>query len=110
MRKPDDSGSAPQSVGTTEGVGKRGGKTQPSTLPPSFPRKGYVVWFYAHDRYLGYAWNAEEGEIKRAHVSDPGHAIYFPTFAAAMVATDQLFSPHYILHSPTPGEKPRLIR
>jgi hypothetical protein len=110
MEESNDSGTIPQGVGTAGGAGKRGGKGQPPVLPPSFPREGYVVWFYAHGRYLGYAWDEEQGEIKRAHVPDPGHAIYFPTFAAAMVATEFLFSPYYILYSPKRGGTPRLVR
>lgn len=78
-------------------------------LPKSLTREGHVVWFHEYKKYLGYAWDESAGEIRRAHVSDPEHAIYFETFAEAMVATDGLMGPHVILHASKRGEKPRLI-
>lgn len=79
-------------------------------LPKSLAREGHVVWFHEYKNYLGYAWDEAAGEIRRAHVADPEHAIYFETFAQAMVATDMLMGPHVILHASKRGEKPRLIR
>ncbi|VVE39644.1 hypothetical protein PCO31110_04135 [Pandoraea communis] len=79
-------------------------------LPKSLTREGHVVWFHEYRKYLGYAWDETAGEIRRAHVSDPEHAIYFDTFAEAMVATDRLMGPHVILHASKQGEKPRLVR
>ncbi|VVD89483.1 hypothetical protein [Pandoraea terrigena] len=79
-------------------------------LPKSLTREGHVVWFHEYKKYLGYAWDESAGEIRRAHVSDPEHAIYFETFAEAMVATDRLMGPHVILHAAKRGEKPRLVR
>ncbi|UVA80750.1 hypothetical protein [Pandoraea commovens] len=100
----------PHDVGSTKKTDASKDKQRVPTLPPSFPRKGYVIWFHAHARYLGYAWDEEQREIQRAHVPDPDHAIYFDTFAEAMVATERLFSPYYILHSPKPGANPKLVR
>lgn len=79
-------------------------------LPKSLTREGHVVWFHEYRKYLGYAWDDTAGEIRRAHVSDPEHAIYFETFAEAMVATDRLMGPHVILHAAKRGGKPRLVR
>ena len=79
-------------------------------LPKSLTREGHVVWFHEYKKYLGYAWDERAGEIRRAHVSDPEHAIYFETFAEAMVATDTLMGPHVIIHAARRGEKPRLGR
>jgi hypothetical protein len=79
-------------------------------LPTWLTREGHVVWFHESKKYLGYAWDETAGEIRRAHVSDPEHAIYFETFAEAMVATDMLMGSHVILHAAKRGEKPRLVR
>lgn len=79
-------------------------------LPKLLTSEGHVVWFHEYKKYLGYAWDETAGEIRRAHVSDPEHAIYFETFAEAMVATDRLMGPHVILHAAKRGEKPRLVR
>ncbi|VVE68130.1 hypothetical protein PAN31117_02854 [Pandoraea anapnoica] len=109
MTDASERGNTPHDVGPTKQTDAPNDKRRLATLPPSFPRKGYVIWFHAHGRYLGYAWDEEEREIHRAHVSDPDHAIYFDTFAEAMVATERLFSSYYILHSPKPGAKPKLV-
>ncbi|VVE53355.1 hypothetical protein [Pandoraea commovens] len=110
MTDSTESGPTPHDVGNIKETDKPKGEQRLPTLPQSFPRKGYVIWFHAHGRYLGYAWDEEEREIQRAHVPDPDHAIYFDTFAEAMVATERLFSPYYILHSPKPGAEPKLVR
>ncbi|EON11988.1 hypothetical protein [Pandoraea sp. SD6-2] len=89
--------------------GKDGGNGE-LDLPKSLTREGHVVWFHEYKKYLGYAWDEAAGEIRRAHVSDPEHAIYFETFAEAMVATDRLMGPHVILHAAKRGGKPRLVR
>ncbi|VVE46792.1 hypothetical protein [Pandoraea soli] len=90
--------------------GGKDGRNGGLDLPKSLTREGHVVWFHEYRKYLGYAWDETAGEIRRAHVSDPEHAIYFETFAEAMVATDRLMGPHVILHAAKRGEKPRLIR
>ncbi|MDR3396556.1 MAG: hypothetical protein P4M06_03235 [Pandoraea sp.] len=79
-------------------------------LPKSLAREGHVVWFHEYGKYLGYAWDEAVGEIRRAHVSDPEHAIYFETFAEAMVATEMLTGARVILRALKRGEKPRLVR
>lgn len=68
------------------------------------------MWCYAHDQFLGYAWDGEERETRRARVTDPNHAIYVDTFAEVMVATDKVFSPYRLLHANEPGHQPYLIR
>lgn len=110
MDQSKETGVASQSHRATGSAGGRGGDGTPQNMPSSLPRKGHVVWIHLHSEYLGYACDETEGEIKRAHVTDPEHAIYFETFAQAMVATDRLMSPYVILHSPERGEKPRLVR
>ena len=91
--------------------GRNGGRGDNGLdLPKSLTRDGHVIWFHEYKKYLGYAWDETAGEIKRAHVSDPEHAIYFETFAEAMVATDRLMGPHVILHASKLGEKPRSVR
>jgi hypothetical protein len=92
--------------------GKHGGSDGHGglNLPKSLAREGHVVWFHEYKKYLGYAWDEAAGEIRRAHVSDPEHAIYFDTFAEAMVATDTLMGPRVIIHASKRGEKPRLVR
>lgn len=110
MQKTNKQRIQPQTSADAAGSGTCGGKGLPPTLPPVLPRRGYVVWFYAHDEFLGYAWNEEEREIRRARVSDPDHAIYFDTFAQAMIATETLLSPYRILYSPQMGSAPRLVR
>ncbi|AKM29351.1 hypothetical protein AB870_03190 [Pandoraea faecigallinarum] len=72
-------------------------------IPPSLSREGHVVWFYEHRQYLGFTWDESTREIRKACVSDPEHAIYFDTFAHAVVASDRLVSPSLILYSPGKG-------
>lgn len=78
-------------------------------VPTSLARRGYVVWFHEHGEYLGLAWNESAAEIERAHVTDADHAIYFETFAQAAVACHKFISPCRVLHSPGPGERPKLM-
>ncbi|QBC31024.1 MULTISPECIES: hypothetical protein [Pandoraea] len=94
--------------GKDEGSGGQGDDRL--DLPKSLTREGHVVWFHEYKKYLGYAWDESAGEIRRAHVSDPEHAIYFETFAEAMVATDRLMGPHVIIRAAKRGDKPRLLR
>lgn len=78
-------------------------------VPHMLSRKGYVIWFHDHGKYLGLAWNDTSEEIERAHVTDADHAIYFETFAQAMVASDKFISPCRVLHSRGPGKRPKLM-
>ncbi|MBN4666763.1 hypothetical protein HUS70_16000 [Pandoraea nosoerga] len=72
-------------------------------IPKSLAREGHVVWFYQHRRYLGLEWDESAGEIKKAHVADSENAIYFDSFAHAVVASDRLTSPSLVLYSPGRG-------
>lgn len=78
-------------------------------VPNALSRKGYVVWFQDHGKYLGLAWNETSEEIERAHVTEADHAIYFETFAQAMVASDNFISRCRVLHSLGPGKRPKLM-
>ncbi|MBN4666762.1 hypothetical protein HUS70_16005 [Pandoraea nosoerga] len=88
----------------TGGDGKWGGLD----IPKSLAREGHVVWFYEHNRYLGLEWDELAGEIKKAHVANPENAIYFDTFAHAVVASDRLVSPSLVLYSPGKGLRPQV--
>lgn len=89
---------------------KRLGTNPAPNVPTSLSRRGYVVWFHDHGEYLGLAWNESAAEIERAHVADAEHAIYFETFAQAIVASDKFISPCRVLHSPGAGKPPKLMR
>ncbi|WP_087688698.1 MULTISPECIES: hypothetical protein [unclassified Pandoraea] len=91
------------------GKGKRAGAAKPHPVPQALPREGYVVWFLNHGKFLGYAWSEPEQEIRRAHVKNAEHAIYFDTFAQAAVVSAKLISPSRVLHSPGPGMSPTVM-
>ncbi|AJC21446.1 hypothetical protein [Pandoraea pulmonicola] len=98
----DDDGNAKQENGKVE---DRGVELE---IPKSLAREGHVVWFYEHNKYLGFKWSEPAGEIKKAHVTDPENAIYFDTYAHAVVASDRLVSPSIILYSPGRGKPPKV--
>lgn len=110
MRKTNEERVRPQGGSRTGGCGQSGGEGFQPTPPLSLPRKGYVVWLHIHNQFLGYAWDEERREIRRAIVVDPHHAIYFATFAEAIVATEPLNDPFHILHSSKADDRPKLVR
>lgn len=77
-------------------------------IPETLAREGHVVWFYEHRKYLGFEWDESAKEIRKAPVTDPEHAIYFDTFAHAVVSSDRLASPSVILYSPGKGLPPEV--
>ncbi|VVE20467.1 hypothetical protein [Pandoraea terrigena] len=77
-------------------------------IPKSLAREGHVVWFYEHNKYLGFEWSESAGEIQKAHVDDSEHAIYFDTYAHAVVASERLTRPRRILYSPGSGKPPKV--
>lgn len=88
---------------------RRTRKAKPHAVPESLAREGYVIWFLNHGKFLGYAWVEAEQEIRRAHVKDSEHAIYFDTFAQAAVVSNKLISPSRVLHSPGAGMTPKVM-
>ncbi|AJE97956.1 hypothetical protein [Pandoraea apista] len=87
--------------------GKDGGNGE-FDIPISLAREGHVVWFYEHKKYLGFEWNESVREIEKTHVADPEHAIYFDTYAHAVVASDRLATPSLVLYSPGKGIPPKV--
>ena len=85
---------------------EKGGGNVGLDVPVSLAREGHVVWFYEHKKYLGFEWNESAKEIERTHVADPEHAIYFDTYAHAVVASDRLTTPSLVLYSPGKGLPP----
>lgn len=77
-------------------------------IPETLAREGHVVWFYENGKYLGFEWDRSAKEIKKAPVTDPEHAIYFDTFAHAVVSSDRLTNPSIILYSPGKGLPPEV--
>lgn len=75
-------------------------------IPRSLAREGHVVWFYQQKKYLGFEWCESSKEIQKRHVADSENAIYFDTYAHAVVSSDRLVTPSLILYSPGKGKPP----